>query len=111
MSIDSLCTTTATIERQTASITSDGANSPSWANVYEDIPCTIQPAKGSIVERFARLSMLVNHVLYTSTEIVLRAGDRVTDTGRTSRTYRVNSFADQGDRARVYAVYLEEIDP
>jgi len=109
MSLDSICNTTATIERQTAAVTSNGANSPSWTTVYSDLQCTIQPAKGSIIERFARVAMLVSHTLYTPTQILLKAGDRVTDAD--NRKFQVQSFADQGARGKVFAAYLQELDP
>ena len=48
MSLASLATTTADIERKSTTASSYGGNSDSWSVVYDDVSGTLQPLSGHL---------------------------------------------------------------
>lgn len=107
MSLLSLCTTTCDIERKTTTASASGGQVEAFANVYDDLPCTIQPASGRTIEEHGRRGMQITHVVYTPTAISLLAGDRLI-IGSTK--YLVTSFGDMAGRAEAYAIYCLKKD-
>ncbi len=69
---------------------------------------SLQPASGRIIEEFARRSMQISHTFYTNTEIVLKAGDIMTDAS--AATYNVVYFTDEAGQARVFSAHLLKKD-
>lgn len=102
MSLLSLCNSTADIERATTTVTTIGGKSQSFSVQYNDIPVSIQPANGRVVEDYAKRSMQITHTIYTPTTIALKQGDRVVSGGV---YYIVQGWRDMAGRARAYAIH------
>ncbi|TXH56135.1 MAG: hypothetical protein E6Q97_07125 [Desulfurellales bacterium] len=107
MSLLSLSTVTADIERKTTAAVSGGGVSETFAVQYDDVRGTLQPASGDTQRRFDRMSMNITHTFYTDTPIELLAGDRLV-IGSTK--YVVEWFEDQAGRGRVFAAHVRRTD-
>lgn len=77
------------IERQTPATDSAGGTTRTFAVALSNIPAAIQPASSRIVESFARRSISVDTMIYTTTDLNallaggLKAGDRIVDANST----------------------------
>ena len=107
MSLASLATTTADIERKSTTASSYGGHTDSWSVVYDDVAGTLQPLSGHLRERFARMGIEVSHVFYTATALTTQAGDRLVISGV---NYPIDHTEDMGGRGRAYAVYVKQTD-
>lgn len=107
MSLSSLCNQTADIQRPTYAADAYGGQTATWATTYDDIRISLQPARGKVIEEFARLSMQITHVAYTGSTVSLKAGDRLVCN---SKNYLVQAYRDMAGQARAYAIYLLEKD-
>lgn len=107
MSLLSLCRKTMTIERAAQSVGTVGGVLKSFAPVYSDIPCTIQPKRGGLKGEFGKMSQNITHTIYTPTVIVLQTGDRAVIEGN---KYVIHAWGDQADRGEVFAIYAERKD-
>ncbi len=108
MSLATLCiNTVAQIYRPTMTVDSHGGYTPVSGNselIYADVPNSLQPASGKLIEEFARRSMTITHTMYTPTPIVLKAGDIVS--AGNQLTFIVVWFEDSAGRGRVFAAHL-----
>jgi len=77
MSFNSLLNKRATIQRLTR--TSDGAGgfTEVWSNLYENIPCRVQPKSGLEQAKYSALKTVVTHVLYCNGNWNIIEADRV----------------------------------
>lgn len=107
MSIASLSTHALDFQRKTTAVGVAGSHSETFASLYDDVRGSLQPASGSLVQQFDRMSMRISHVFYTETALTLRSGDRADDG---TNKYIVQSFADMAGRGRAYAAYLLRTD-
>lgn len=107
MSLSSLATTTATIERKSTTASAYGGHTNTYATAYSGLPGTLQPLRGDIRERFARMSVNVSHVYYTATVIVTQAGDRLVVDGA---NYQIDHSEDMAGRGRAFAIYVNKTD-
>jgi hypothetical protein len=107
MSLASLCTTTATIERKSTAASTYGGHTNTYATAYSDVPGTLQPIGGHLRERFARMGIEVSHVYYTPQAITTQAGDRLVISGV---NYPIDHTEDMGGRGRAYAIYVKQTD-
>ncbi len=103
MSLLSLCTKSATIERPSYAADSYGGQVATFATQYTIGNCTIQPLSGRIIEEFAKRSLQVSHIFFTPTEIALLAGDRIIID---SVKYIVVDFGDAAGRGQLYYSHL-----
>lgn len=106
MSLASLCNQLATIKRKTsaaASASNVGGHVNTLVTVYEDVPVSLQPKRGSTFIEAGKRQMDVSHIAYSPDAIELQAGDQlVVD----SVTYLVQSWGDMAGRGSVFAIYL-----
>lgn len=107
MSLQSLSNLTATIERKSTTASSYGGQTVSYATAYSDVLGTLQPIRGELRERFARMGVEVSHVFYTATAVTTQAGDRLVISGV---NYPIDHSEDMGGRGRAYAVYVKQTD-
>ena len=105
MSLASLLTETADIERQTTAAASSsnlGGNVPTFAVAYDDIPVSRpqQPTGKTLIEANRR-NLQVTEVFYTSTPITAQTGDRLV---WNSLKHLIQWVSDEGGQGRVYAI-------
>jgi len=85
MSISSLLDQQLTLERQETSFDASGGAVRTFTALLADIPFSIAAASAAVVANYGRLDMVVNHHLYTTTDLDAfpfggaRLGDRLTD--------------------------------
>lgn len=84
-----------------------GGKTVTYSVQYDDLDACLQPARGRIVEQFAKRSMLVDYVAYTPVAIDLREGDRVVNGGD---YYTVVAWGDMAGRGTAFAIYLKKKD-
>lgn len=105
MSLASLLTETADIERATyaaASSSNLGGHEPTWSEAYSDLPVSRpQTPSGRTVTEAMRRNLQVTSVFYTSTPVTVRTGDRLAWNGL---KYLVQFATDEGGQGRVYSI-------
>ena len=85
MSLTALLDQSLTLERQTVSADGSGGSMRSFSPILTGIPCMTQPATAKVVADYARLDMIVNYQVYTTTDLDtvvsggVKLGDRFTD--------------------------------
>jgi hypothetical protein len=72
------------LERQTVTPDGSGGSSRSYSAIASNVPCAVSPASASVVADYARLDMLVNYSVYTTTDLDaltggVIVGDRLTN--------------------------------
>lgn len=98
---------TLTHERQSGITGTSGARKPgNWTLLASNVPCWLQPASSSTVERFAAQQMTVGSVVFTAADLSALANDRFKIR---SRYYLVRGVVDQAGLARVFAYAVEEL--
>jgi hypothetical protein len=107
MSLASLATHTADIERKSTTASSYGGHTDSFSAVYDDIAGSFQPLRGELRERFARMGIDVSHVFYTATSVTTQAGDRLVISGV---NYPIGHSENMAGRSRGWAVYVRQTD-
>jgi hypothetical protein len=105
VSLESMCRSTATLERHTITKDSSGGMVvPPWNTQKSDITCDIQPATASTILRWAQLVIRVSHTIYCTEDIGALAGDRITVTADDGS---VRYFKVEGD-GKVAAGYEDD---
>ena len=107
MSLTNLCNKrTATLSRPTITADALGGQTRTFATV-STFRCTIQPARGKVVEEFAKRSMIVTHRAYTTTAVSVQTGDRLVSDGV---NYLIHGWGKSADDGRLYHIDLERKD-
>lgn len=86
MSLDGLCRTTGTLKRKTLVKDANAAmtiSSFTAVSGYSNVPCDVQPARGSVRMQYMQESSNVTHTVYSETEIPGRPEDVFIVAGRT----------------------------
>jgi head-tail adaptor len=85
MSLSSLLDQKLTLQRQSLTRDASGGLVRSFTQLSADIPATVAPASAKVVTDYARRDMIVDHHIYTTTDLDaavaggVRLGDRLTD--------------------------------
>ena len=85
MSLTALLDQTLSIERQTVSADASGGSTRSFSAVLSNVPCAVAPASAKVVADYARRDMIVDHHVYTTSDLDtlvpggVKLGDRLTD--------------------------------
>ena len=112
MSLSALLDRTLNLERQTITADASGGSVRSFSVILANVPCAIAPASASVVADYARLDMIVNYTLYTTTDLDtlisggVQLGDRFADG---SNHYLVKAVKKSAN-AVISAELLYEID-
>ena len=96
----SLCT----IQRRTDVDDNYMTRATTWADVFVNVKCDIQPRSGDELAQYGRVMVDVTHVMY-SEPIELREKDRVVSGGTTFEVVVVRDIARRG---RLYTTGLRE---
>lgn len=111
MSIASLLSQRATIQRWSRSVDDYGEMTPSWANSSTDVPCLVQQKNGRIAMSPAGREYEFSAVGYfrPGTDIKPQPSDggeadRIVVNGG---TYEVRGVGDEAGKAELFTVYLE----
>jgi head-tail adaptor len=94
-----------TIQRRTATKTNRGTQTYTWTN-YKSMYAWLQPAAGSLRERYMRREMFVTHSAYVAEDPGVSEGDRLVDSSSTE--YIIHSTEDQAGLSRLWMLPLEE---
>lgn len=79
MSLATLCTSVADVQRNTVTAQPGGGRVNTWATVFAAQPCSIQPASASVIDNFNRREIRVSHAVYFPTLLALQENDRFND--------------------------------
>ena len=111
MSLASLLTQRATIQRWSRTVDDYGEVSPNWANSSTDVPCLVQQKNGKIAETAAGREYEFSAVGFfkPGADIKPQASDNA-DGDRIvvdSATYQVRGVGDECGKGKMLTVYLE----
>jgi len=112
MSLTALLDRTMNLERPTPYADGSGGTVRTFAAILTDVPCTVAPASASVVADYARLDMIVNYTLYTTTDLDtlvtggVSLGDRFTD----GTVYYLVKAVKKSANGTITAEVLYEID-
>lgn len=108
MSFESLLNDTCTVQARTASFSTTGASTVSFANKATNVKCTIQPNSGGLINREESEHLNITHLAFflIGTDIV--ASDKVIDSS--SNEYIVKRVFDAAGRVRHKEVQLELLE-
>jgi len=67
----------ATIQRLTRTSDSAGSFTESWNNLYENVPCRVQPKSGKEQAIYSALKTVITHILYCGNQWNIVEADRV----------------------------------
>jgi hypothetical protein len=85
VSLSSLLDQKLTLQRQSITRDASGGLLRSFTQLLADVPCTVCPASAKLVTDYARRDMIVDHRIYTTSDLDaviaggVRLGDRFTD--------------------------------
>jgi len=85
MSLGSMCDrATGTLQRVTNAKDASGGATQTFANVsgFVNVPCDIQPARGSVRMQYMQQQLNVTHTVFTEREVTAKAGDVWVSGGR-----------------------------
>jgi head-tail adaptor len=96
MILDSMLTSSLTVQRQTATADAAGGSERAWTNrgdLPAAIPCRIEPASWHLSRQFARDDATVFYEIFTQVDLAATRQDRVIVDGV---TYQVEAYRPQG---------------
>ena len=85
MSLSSLLDQKLALQRQSITRDASGGLVRSFTQLLANLPCTVSPASARVVTDYARRDMIVDHHIFTTTDLDaviaggVRLGDRFTD--------------------------------
>ena len=85
MSLSSLLDQKLTLQRQTVTRDASGGLVRSFTQLLANVPATVCPASAKVAADYARRDMIIDHRIYTTTDLNavisggVRLGDRLTD--------------------------------
>ncbi len=83
MSLRSMCRSRVTVQRQTVTKDASGGMVQTYADLYTDRACDIQPASGRVREQYMQQNLAVSHTIYLADAITILPGDRLVSNGHT----------------------------
>ncbi len=78
-----------------------------WFPEHENIKGWLQPASSSVIELYAKLSLVVTHRFYTAQELDIKQNDRMKFG---SRTMLVQGFKNVAEMGRLWVIDVLERD-
>ena len=112
MSIAALLDRKLILQRPTVSSDGSGGAVRTFAPLLVDVPCAIAPASATVIADYARRDMVVNHHVYTATDLDhlvpggVRLGDRFAD----GAAFYVVKAVKRNANAMVSSEVMYEID-
>lgn len=95
MALIALCNKSVTIESVTVTQSAGGGQVFTYATAEANVPCSLQPSRGTVKEEFAKRSMVVNWTAYFPGVHTLAVNYRINDGGV---YYIVMDFGDMAGR-------------
>ena len=103
--LDNLMTNVVDVSRPVITKGTSGAQKNVLSSLYSDLPCSLQPAKGSWVLQYQARHINITHSLYFNSIPDIDTGDVITFG---TRTFLVQGFRDLITLGRVFVVDVLE---
>ena len=92
MAIEDLFISTAVVERPTAVQDSMGSWTETWANVYNALPCRVQPVSGVEELMDDKQTVIITHKVFCKAASGIMGKDRLVVSGLTLRAHSVRNI-------------------